>query len=203
MKSSNNLWWGFILIGIGALLLLDNMRVVDVGEFLHTFWPLLLIIWGIAVIRRRTAPSEGVASHSASSQSHVVDSQSEDSAAEQLMYSNVFGDINVRVSSRSFKGGSVSAVFGDTSIDLSDAGLSEGEQSVRINGVFGDATVVLPRGVEFAVSANTLFGDVRVHDQRKEGFAPSVAYESPGYATATKRIRVQAAQVFGDVVVRN
>ena len=203
MKRSNNVWWGFILIGAGALLLLDNMRVVDFGEFLHTFWPLLFIIWGIAVIRRRTAPSKPGASIPPSTRSQVFDSQSEDSSAEQITYSNVFGDINVRVSSRTFKGGSVSAVFGDTCVDLSDAGLSEGEQSVRINGVFGDATVVLPHGVEFAVAANTVFGDVQVQDQRKQGFAPSMSYESPGYPTATKRIRIHAAQVFGDVVVRN
>jgi predicted membrane protein len=189
------------LIAAGALLLLDNMSVVDVGDFLSTYWPILFIRWGIAVIRRRTSPDGASTSHAV--ESSVFDDQHTDSTAEHLMYSNVFGDINIRVSSKSFRGGSVSAVFGDTNVDLGDAGLSDGEHTIRISGVFGDATVALPHDTAFAVSGSTVFGDVRVLDQKKAGFAPSMTYESPGYDAAAKKLRVYAQQVFGDVVVRN
>jgi len=39
--------FGLSIIGIGALALLDNLRVFDIA-LLRTFWPLIFVIWGAA-----------------------------------------------------------------------------------------------------------------------------------------------------------
>ncbi len=45
---------GIILVVIGALLLLDTMGVWDVGRIFH-FWPVILILIGIVMLRGRLA----------------------------------------------------------------------------------------------------------------------------------------------------
>jgi hypothetical protein len=54
---SSSVFSGFILIFIGALLLLHNYRGYDVGHLLGHWWPLLLIILGAIKLYERTAGS--------------------------------------------------------------------------------------------------------------------------------------------------
>src|SRR5262249_44890127 len=48
-----NLTWGFILIIIGVLVLLDNLGVADIGDMIHDFWPVILILWGVSVLLKK------------------------------------------------------------------------------------------------------------------------------------------------------
>lgn len=44
-KHKDSLFWGFILVALGGLLLLENFDV-DVFQHLARLWPLILIAWG-------------------------------------------------------------------------------------------------------------------------------------------------------------
>lgn len=196
---SNRTWWGAILIIFGILFLLDGMDVIDFGGALRTFWPVLFILWGLKILfRRRTrgkkddeeSPLPGVGDIEEASQADIID------------FSNVFGDVNVRVGSQMFKGGNVSTVFGDAFVDLMDARLADGEHEFRVHGVFGDLTILLPKDISFAFSGNSVFGDLRCRDQVQKGFSPNLQYQSPDFSTSTKKLRMYASQVFGDVAVR-
>jgi predicted membrane protein len=202
MASSGRIWWGLVLIVLGVLFLFDNIRLIDFGEILHTWWPLLLVIWGLAIlVRRMNIPQVGDAKPGATSD-HLFGDTNEQSTADRISYSGVFGDTRVRVSSSDFKGGTVSTVFGDTLIDLSPSSLHDGENTLKVSGVFGDIDVIAPREAGLAVSATTVFGNLTVNEMHKEGFSSSVQYESPGYVTAPKKLRIVMSQVFGDVSVR-
>jgi hypothetical protein len=54
---SGGIFTGFLLITIGALLLLHNYRGIDLGTVLFHWWPLFLIIWGAVKLYERTAGS--------------------------------------------------------------------------------------------------------------------------------------------------
>jgi predicted membrane protein len=45
--SRSRLWSGLILVVVGALLLLDNLHYIRFGEFARTWWPSLLILFGL------------------------------------------------------------------------------------------------------------------------------------------------------------
>ena len=200
MNKSSGIWWGVILIVIGGLLLLDNMYVVDFGEILHTYWPVLLIIWGLTMLGRRSV------SHSTHTSSSMrVDGATAtacpSSGENRLSVSTVFGDYTVAVHSKSYVGGAVSTTFGNTDIDLLNAQLPDGDHSLVLDGVFGSATLHLPKDMAFAVYASTTFGGIRVGDQRKEGMSSSLDYTSPDFQTAKARLRISASRVFGDVTV--
>ena len=186
-----NVFWGVILIGLGALFLLDNMGVVDFGEAISTYWPALLILWGINVlVKRKERPA-----------THVFGDTQQKVVSELFHESSVFGDLFIGIESRNFKGGSVSTVFGGNHIDLTRVSAAEGEHTLRINGVFGDVHVILPEKFPCAVAGNVLFGGVRVFDQRKSGFSSDLHYVSPEFETSSSKFKIAISQVFGNVSV--
>jgi lia operon protein LiaF len=199
MARSRGTWLGISLIIIGIIFLLDSTGEFDIADLLRTYWPLLLVLWGLAMLRpgfRRprtladppvlgTAPRGGTIHE-----------------AESLQSSNVFGDVDIRVTSPSFRGGSATTVFGDIMVDCRNGGLADGEHRLTVSGVFGDSRVVVPPGVALDITAHTLVGDASVLDQKRGGISASVRYTTPGFDTAPKRLRVSVSQVFGDIDVR-
>src|SRR3989304_3646535 len=49
-RNSHRIWLGGILILLGFLFLLDQTRVLDFGDFISTWWPLILIVVGLNII---------------------------------------------------------------------------------------------------------------------------------------------------------
>ena len=191
-----NFYWGFILILFGFLLLLDNLGAIDFKEFISDYWPLLLILWGVSILARRQprpagAAGAGVPSPELSSQ---IDS-------ELVHQSSVFGNIDVKVTSQQFKGGSISTVFGESFIDLSSAKFAEGEHELRVHGVFGDSRIILPPDAAAAVSASSVLGELVIFGQRKGGFSSEIQHMTPNYAQVTNRMKISITRVFGSINV--
>jgi len=201
MNRSGNIWWGIALIVVGALLFFNNYFELDFGDLLRTWWPVILVIWGVALLLKYR-PDRGPQSGTATAQSPAAEQAQGLDSSEHILQSSVFGDTTVRVASQAFKGGNVSTVFGDTSIDLSSAALADGEQMLKVSGVFGDTTITVPRDMVFSATVNTVMGDATVIDQRKEGFGSTVAFQAPEYKEASKKLRIVSSTVFGDIVVR-
>ena len=185
-----NLFWGFVLIAFGVLFLLDNLGYADFSEIIHNFWPLLLVLWGFSILmrpNRRHRRAEPVTTPSLE--------------AELLHQSNVFGDIYNKITSKYFKGGSLSTVFGDCDIDLSEAVFADGEHELRIHSVFGDSLITLPKDSAVSLTASATFGDLTIFDQRKGGFSTNLQTVTPSYQTASNRLKISVSKVFGNISV--
>jgi len=200
MARSRGRWLGFVLIIVGVIFLLDSTGIVEMGDLMSTYWPLLLVLWGLLLLRRpgafrrRDAASPPVVPPgSGSGAAH---------AGESLGGSSVFGDVDILVTSPAFTGGSVTTVFGDIRVDCHQGGLAGGEHHLSVSGIFGDATVIVPPGAALDVTAHSLAGDVSVLDQKRSGFSPSIRFTTPGFNSASKRLRLTVSQVFGDIDVR-
>ena len=122
--------------------------------------------------------------------------------SESLESSNVFGDVDIRITSPSFRGGSATTVFGDILVDCHGGGLADGEHKLTVSGVFGDSRLIVPPGVALDITAHSLVGDASVLDQKRGGISASVRYTTPGFDAAPKRLRISVSQVFGDIDVR-
>lgn len=185
-----------ILITLGVLFLLDNLGVADFGTIISTYWPLILILIGVRIFFRygrsstQPPPSGG-----------GIAGPAQESSASMIHNSNVFGDVDLKINSKDFHGGSISNTFGDMNIDLADIGLAEGEQLLKLDGVFGDLHVLVPKDIEIAVTTHSVFGDVRVLGNMKTGFGQEIFYSTPNYSAASKKLRIVSNQVFGDVKV--
>jgi hypothetical protein len=50
LKISNRVIFGIVVIFIGIILLLNSMNVIDADLSLSTYWPMILILFGVAKI---------------------------------------------------------------------------------------------------------------------------------------------------------
>ncbi len=200
-----NLFWGITLVVIGILLLLDRFGYASFSDMVHDYWPLILILWGgMILFRRREPENSGAPPPGGTMPQPPAGGATEPQAApigDLIHQSQVFGNIYSRVTSQSFKGGSVSTVFGDALIDLTDVVLAEGEHELRVHGVFGNTVVILPKGAAVWVVASALFGSLTVMGQHKGGISSDIQITTTSYAAAPARLKITLSRIFGDARV--
>ncbi|MBA4311244.1 MAG: hypothetical protein C0417_01300 [Chlorobiaceae bacterium] len=188
-----NLFGGLTLITFGTLFLLDNLGVADFGELVSNYWPLILIIWGASILinpRKHRSPAQ-----------HIDPIVNQQFSSDLIHQSNVFGDVNTQISSSNFKGGSISTVFGDCTVDLSGASWSEGKHELKIHGVFGDTNIILPKNSAVTIDASSTLGSLMIFGQRKNGFSSDLQTITPEYETAPGKLFITITKVLGDIRV--
>jgi|WetSurMetagenome_2_1015567.scaffolds.fasta_scaffold546126_2 predicted membrane protein len=188
-----NLFGGLILITFGVLFLLDNLGYADFGDVISHYWPLILIFWGASILihPKRNASSTHQPNFDSTYQS----------SSELIHQSNVFGDIFTKIAATNFRGGSISTVFGDSTIDLSGAAWSEGDHELKIHGVFGNSLIILPKDSAVSINANSTFGSLVVLGQSKSGFSSDIQTTAGNFESTNNRLKITITKVFGDVRV--
>jgi hypothetical protein len=168
--------WALALIAIGILALLDGLGVIDLWGSFWRLWPILLIVWGVSLLRKR-----GKCSHGGR---RMFGDTVEISDSPYVKHSSAFGDISIKIRTEDFSGGSASTVFGTISIDLSEVR--------RI------VTLRVPAGMPVEVRSSGVFGDLKAPEGSSfEG----KCYRSPGGGSDEGRLVIDCSQVFGDVEV--
>ena len=196
VKKNNGVFWGALLVLFGILFLLDNFYIIDFGDFISTFWPVILIAMGIKMLmQRRNDHTDQDNRLAASSPVETQNQFVQNSFSEN----NVFGDVILKVKSEKFSGGSVNNVFGDIKIDLSESKPDGSMIKLFTSGVFGDITVIAPAGIPLRVKANSVAGDITVKGNKKEGLFPNLNYQATDYETAEQKLIIQSNLVFGSI----
>lgn len=95
-----------------------------------------------------------------------------------------------------------SHLIGDMRVDLTDMNLGDGETPFELSALIGDITILVPEGLPVSVIAEVTVGDVRVFERHVDGVGRRLTYLSPGYEEATRKARIYAHLLIGDVTVR-
>jgi len=193
---NNSLFWGSILVLFGILFLLDNFYFLDFGEIIATYWPLILVAIGIKILldhRRQQSEPEMFETE------EKMDIHGGTSQADGISESNVFGDINLNITSESFRGGSVSNVFGDMKVDISNIKLEQGTTKLIISGVFGDVTIITPKNVPLKTKSSSVAGDISVRGNKKEGLLPKLEQTEGKYEESDTKLFISVSIVFGSI----
>jgi predicted membrane protein len=201
MRMNGRVSWGIVLIVVGILFLLDSGGVLDVGNLVSSYWPVLLILWGAWLLLRKDRDEQKTVV-SGPLADVGIGRRVEEMSADRVNLGNVFGDVRCRALSKAFTGGSLSSVFGDVEIDLTAGDFAAGEHNVKMDTVLGDIVVALPAGVAFAVAGDSVLGKVSANTEKRNGFFPSLEYASPGFKNAPVRVRIDASTVLGEVSVQ-
>lgn len=171
---------------IGALFFSDTLDVWDVPwQFL---WPVPIVIIGLSIIlgarrgrpRRATALGGGAAESPADAAA----------AADGLDVNATFGERAQSVSGENFPGGRINAVFGSAQVDLTQAGLANGEATINASAVFASIVIRVPADWAVDLRAGATMG--AVEDKR-----PQPAPDAPK-ATLT----VTGSVTFGSIEIR-
>jgi lia operon protein LiaF len=196
---SGRLFWGGMMILLGVLFLLHNLNVLDIGEVIHNFWPLILVAIGIKVLMTRKSadtvvlpPSEPHAGPIPSPSAFSTDYLSE---------SRFIGDVNLQITSQAFQGGTVSNFIGDINMDLSGITLAEGQRNLVISGFIGDVSLVAPKNVPYAIIASVALGDLLMFGRKENGFGVNRTFKSPAYDASITRLNIRISFFIGDVKI--
>ena len=185
---------------IGALFFMDTLDVWDVPwQFL---WPVPILIVGLSIIlgatrgrpRRATALGGGAtdADPGAMDAGRGAAAPATDAAdaAGGIDVNATFGERTQAVSGENFPGGRINAVFGSAQVDLTQAGLANGEATINASAVFGSVVIRVPADWAVDLRAGATMGEVA--DKR-----PNPTPDSPK-ATLT----VTGSVTFGSIEIR-
>ncbi|HMI51623.1 MAG TPA: DUF5668 domain-containing protein [Candidatus Saccharimonadales bacterium] len=170
---------GALLILFGAVLQLDQLNIVHFRW--SELWPLLVIGAGLSIIwRTMQAPKNPVAAGD---------------ARDTLNELAVFGGIERRITSRTFKGGRAHATFGGIELDLRDAEMEGDEVVLDINAIFGGIEITVPPHWSVASHGQGIFG----------GYVDSTRSRQPESVSGVppKTLLVQGVAIFGGVEIKN
>ena len=173
--------WGGLLCVVGALFLLDNLRIISFS--FNMIWPLAIIGFGISMLMR-----------SADRARMAGDSAGPGFASDPtLSLWAIFGGGRRRVTSESFQGGEVFAIFGGFHIDLRGAQIPSGRAVVEINAIFGGVELTVPENWRVAVRGTGIFG----------AFEDKTIPPRPDVGVTPPELIVTGSAIFGGATVRN
>ena len=195
-------FWGLILVSLGVLLLLDKMNLLDFGEFISNFWPLIFIFIGARMILSRSSRPRSEATVIPPATTTWETAPGASFIADSLSENRFIGDFNMRLQSEDFRGGTVSTFIGDFNIDLSNVTIKSGDRYLTFSGFIGDAMLVLPKNLAYAIQANAFVGDFKIFGRRDGGFGLNKTYKSTDYDNAPARLNVRISYFIGDVTVQ-
>lgn len=189
-------FWGLILILIGTLFFFENIGFIDFENFISLFWPVILIAVGVWILF--TSEKERESNSKRPHHFHTGDREVK-SDSERVAVSNIFGGVNTTIHSKLFQGGTISTIFGDIVVDLSEIDVPSGSWDLTLHNVFGDIKVHPPKNIAFSIQGNCVAGDIAFSENKQGGLFSKLDYKSEGFDQAPKRLRIYASHVFGDI----
>ncbi|HXB72958.1 MAG TPA: DUF5668 domain-containing protein [Candidatus Acidoferrales bacterium] len=211
---------GGIMMGAGAILLANNLGLIDAT--IDQLWPLILIAIGLAMLGqriwgplwvgpryrrwdRRLWGKHGLAPEAlkqsiedkvkhrwSAGWSHPGDDAGEPSGF-RLNEVAIFGGGKRKVTAQDFKGGELTAIFGGFEVDLRQAGMIADSAILEVNTVFGGAEIKIPYSWTAVVQGVGIFG----------GYGDETEPPEPATSPKSKKLFIRGAAVFGGVSVKN
>lgn len=166
---------GWLLISLGVIFLLTTNDIVEWDQ-IKRFWPAVIIFIGLSLI---SGPVKRI--------KRVDDNEDKDNFISGFA---LFSGLDRKVSSKSFRGGNITAIFGGAEIDLRDAVLSPDGAVIDLMALFGGVDLRLPDGWNIEINSTALFGGVG--NKYKSG--------DPGDENP---LVISATAIFGGVEIKN
>lgn len=180
--NSNNKILGAILTSVGGLLLFPRI-FPDIYIDGKLIFGLIIIALGIYVIFRSgfgKFPPKFIG-------------RSDNINKDYLDDVAVFGGGNKILTSSSFKGGNITAIFGGSEIDLTGCKLAEGNNVLNITAIFGGSTIIVPRDWNVLLNVTPLFG----------GFSNKIRREPNVVVDQSKTLIIKGIAMFGGGEVKS
>jgi len=173
--SKENTKVGAILLALGVYFALDDWFNIYVS--IWRLWPLGLVFVGIYLISRNREKED-------QPYNEAEDANTIDDTA-------IFSSGDKVVNSDDFKGGTLTAIFGGSNIDLTTSNISSGPAVVDVFFMFGGSKIRVPQDWEVQFKVTNLFGGLS--DKRQLTENPS----------SDKKIIIKGLIIFGGSEITN
>lgn len=181
---SARLTLGSVLLLLGAISLVDGVGLLSfsLGSLISSFWPLILVILGLALLREGNRQSGD----------HAI-------SPDHIRHDSIFGDFKLTEPGWKLQHVYASTVIGDTKIDLSKAQIPEGETIIDLRAVISDIDLWVPTELPVALEVQWAgFVTINRYGQKHDLLLRGEKFIPPEFESALKRIRVRLNLVFGD-----
>jgi predicted membrane protein len=142
-KAFRQVFWGVVLIGIGALFQLNNLGIIEF--WFDDLWPILIILIGFVIIRGShfkpiifCFSDKNHHRWKHDSWGGIFSDKKQSVHNGHINISAILGSGEYNISSKQFKGGSVTAIMGGCELDFSNAEIAGDDEKVVI-----DASVIM------------------------------------------------------------
>jgi len=163
-KSSFTGFNWLVCIGIGAFFLFDDF--FPQFDLRYYFAPILLVTIGLYFILGPKSMRRSTRRHRQTSNYNKVNNSTEkgftsdnSSADDYIDVVSIFGGVQKKVTSKQFKGGEATSIFGGTELNLMQADF-EGNVILELTQVFGGCTLIVPPHWELKTELVSIFGGV-------------------------------------------
>lgn len=169
---------GYILLGLGLIFSLDQWVNFDLS--IGDLWPIVFVIIGASIISKTRKSDHGQKFDTKHKDEDVI----EDTA--------IFGGGDKIVTSSNFRGGSLTAIFGGSNIDLTQSKLADGKNEIDVFYLFGGSKIRVPQDWTVHLQTTGIFGGMS--DKRK--FLDATTDQS-------KEIYIKGIAIFGGSEITN
>lgn len=177
LLSSQHKVTGVILIAIGGIFLYDKFYDLDISIW-NVLWPTILIIIGSSLLLKHSRKgNDGF---------HFKNTPVEnlDDLIDEV---SVFSGSEKTITSKNFRGGRITSIFGGSELNFTKAELSESNNVIELFYMFGGSTIVVPADWDIKIDVVAIFGGFS--DKRYK------SKEIPG--TSPKRLYIKGLVIFG------
>lgn len=94
----------------------------------------------------------------------------------------------------------INATFGEAKVDVRMARLSEGENILRLNALFGEIKVIVPQGLRVYMESSARFGQVTAPGHSIGGITMRDEF-ALGRTETSSYLRIEAVATFGEIKV--
>lgn len=165
-----------IFIGIGMYFLLPDFFDFDFYN-IWVFWPVIIIAIGMSFLLRNRGPQRRSSSGKSGSEHGM----------EYIDELSIFSGGEKIVTSKNFKGGKITNIFGGTEINLLNSNLAKGTNYIDIVNLFGGSTLIIPSNWNVKIDMVSLFG----------GFADKRDYRSTSSDPSDQELYIKGVTLFG------
>lgn len=170
-----------ILLLVGVTLQVDELDLLDTSVW-DVAWPVALIAVGLWLVLRRPwgRPGPGTSS-------------TETASGDDLDLFSLLAGRNQRISSRSWRGGEVTAILGGAEVHLDDAMPVEGGARLQATAIMGGVEVFIPAGWDVDLRGTPLLGGIE--DKRRRVAANG--------DVARPKLRIDATAIMGGIELKD
>jgi predicted membrane protein len=137
---------GIALLAVGGVFILP--MIFDWSfNWRGLFWPIVLIVIGVVVIRKRNASDANIQTRASDDAAYI----------DEL---NIFGGGEKMINNKNFKGGKITCVFGGSELNFTNAELAEGTNVIDVFAMFGGCVLIVPSDWDVKVEVSAIMGGV-------------------------------------------
>ncbi|MBI3004296.1 MAG: hypothetical protein HYY49_02640 [Ignavibacteriales bacterium] len=168
---------GLLIAAVGFLLLLGNIRILDIG--FRDLWPLLLVIFGGSLIWRASARYRTPA---------PTDSSTDTDSSINLFA--FMGGFERTITSKNFQGGEMTAIMGGCEVDLRQSSIKDVEAVIDVFAFWGGVSLKVPEDWTVSVQGLPIMGGIEDKSH-------------PPKSETAKRLVVKGYAIMGGVEISN